>query len=258
MKTRIGMIVLVLACLGLLIGLILRNRQADEQKRADTQTILTLSNNWLETSGRLEEQKQVAAVLERDLDDSRQAGARAAKAYTELTNHYTEVSTKLIETEAAMRDEVAKRDSRIADLENQNQNLDKQALDLSSAITSLKVQIDDTQRKLAASEGDKAFLEKELKRLTAEKAELERQFNDLAVLRAQVVKLKEELSIARRVEWIRKGLFANSEQKGAQKLMQGLTPRAAPQPKPSYDLNVEVSADGAVKILPPTNAPAAK
>ena len=56
----------------------------------------------------------------------------------------------------------------------------------------------------------------------AEKAELERQFNDLAVLRAQVSKLKEELSVARRLEWIRQGLFASTEQRGAQKLMQGL------------------------------------
>ncbi len=48
----------------------------------------------------------------------------------------------------------------------------------------------------------------------AEKAELERQFNDLAVLRAQVSKLKEELSVARRLEWIRQGLFASTEQRG--------------------------------------------
>src|SRR5207253_5788667 len=115
------------------------------------------------------------------------------------------------------------------------QALDKQAIDLSASITNLTLQIADTQKRLDASEGDKAFLEKELKRLMAEKAELERQFNDLTVLRAQVSKLKEELSIARRLEWIRQGLFASTEQKGAQKLMQGVT--ATPQakaPRPNY------------------------
>ena len=53
----------------------------------------------------------------------------------------------------------------------------------------------------------------------AEKAELEQQFNDLAVLRAQVAKLKEELNVSRRLEWIRQGLFASGEAKGAEQLM---------------------------------------
>jgi len=132
--------------------------------------------------------------------------------------------------------------------------LDKKAADLSLSLTNLTVQIAETQRKLAASEGDKAFLEKELKRLMGEKAELERQFNDLVVLRAQVAKLKEELNIARRLEWIRKGLFAVEEQKGAQLLMQ-----RQPVAKTTnvYDLNVEVNADGSVRVIPPlTNGPA--
>jgi len=86
-------------------------------------------------------------------------------------------------------------------------------LDLNAAITNLNTQILETQRKLTASEGDKAFLEKELKRLMGEKAELERQFNDLKVLRAQVAKLKEELTIARRLDWIRRGLFTSSVQR---------------------------------------------
>ena len=86
---------------------------------------------------------------------------------------------------------------------------------MSTAITNLTAQIEETKRKLATSEGEKGFLEKELKRLVAEKSELERQFNDLTVLRAQVAKLKEELTIARRIEWIRRGLFASTDEKGA-------------------------------------------
>src|SRR5207245_2403172 len=84
--------------------------------------------------------------------------------------------------------------------------------------------------------------QKELHRLMAEKTELERQFNDLSVLRAQVAKLREERNIAQRLEWARQGIFASSDEKGAQKLIQGLAPKVSPQ-KPSYDLNVEVSAD---------------
>ena len=79
------------------------------------------------------------------------------------------------------------------------------------------------------------------------------------MLRAQVAKLKDELSTARRLDWIRRGLFAAAEEKGAQKLMQ-LTPaqaQAKATPKPNYDLNVEVKSDGSVQTIPPiTNGPA--
>jgi hypothetical protein len=40
--------------------------------------------------------------------------------------------------------------------------------------------------------------------------------------------------------------------------MQGMAPSQPKAPKPAYDLNVEVSADGSVKVIPPlTNRPAA-
>ncbi len=261
MKNRIGVIILILVCLGLVFGLLLMRKQAVQQQRQAAEDIATLSNKWVKISADLDEKRQVAANLEDDLDKTR-------KSYAELTNSFSQVSANLADVNAtlsqtktrlqATEDEVKKRDAKIAELENQNQVLDKQALDLSNAITNLTTQIADTQRKLAASEGDKAFLEKELKRMIAEKAELERQFNDLAVLRAQVAKLKEELSIARRIEWIRQGLFASTDQKGAQKLVQGVgATRQARTPKATYDLNVEVNSDGSVRVVPPaTNVPA--
>ena len=148
-------------------------------------------------------------------------------------------------------EETAKRDAKIADLEKQNEVLDKQADDLKGSIGKLEGQISDTQKKLDASEGDKAFLEKELQRLMAEKAELERQFNDLAVMRSQVKKLKEELSISRRLEWIRQGLFASQDEKGAQKLMQGANAGPRPPASTNYDLNVEVKSGGTAQVIAP-------
>lgn len=260
MKNKLALIVLAVVCVGLLVGLAVVKNQAGEQKKQDAVIIVNYSNDLVNTSASLNEQRQVTTMLERDVESHK-------KALAELTNNFTQVSTELskttanlAQTQAALKtsqEEVARRDSKITELEAQNQVLDKQALDLSAAITNLTVQIAATEKKLAASEGDKAFLEKELKRLTSEKAELERQFNDLAVLRAQVAKLKEELSIARRIEWIRQGLFASGEQKGAQKLLQGVNTAPAKPVRPSYDLNVEVSSDGSVKVIPPlTNAPA--
>ena len=260
MKNRIGVIILVLICLGLGIWLVTTKKQASTQQQHDTEVTGSLSNNLVQTQDSLEKQRRVNAELESDR-------ARQKQAYEELSNSFTKVnadlqtrSADLAKTEAALKasqEETAKRDGKIAELEAQNQALDKQALDLSTAITNLTSQIEETKRKLAASEGERSFLEKELKRLVTEKAELERQFNDLTVLRAQVAKLKEELTIARRIEWIRRGLFAATDEKGAARLMQP-SPSAQPKAaKPSYDLNVEVTSDGSVRVIPPlTNNPA--
>jgi chromosome segregation ATPase len=254
MSNRILIVLLILISLGLGIALITVKKQASAHYREAADSIGNLSNKWVATAEQVSDRDKVIAVLERDLDTQK-------KAFGELTNSFTQISANLIKTEESLKVsqvEVQKLSTKIADLESQNQALDQRAADLSTSITNLNVQIDDTQRKLTASEGDKAFLQKELARLMAEKAELERQFNDLTVLRAQVAKLKEELSVARRLEWIRQGLFASAEQKGAQKLMQGINPVTKPaKPTPTYDLNVEITSEGKVRVIPPlTNAPA--
>ncbi len=263
MKSRIGVVVLflVLACVGLGIALIVIKQQASDQQRDFVVKSGALSNDLVQTREQFERQKQRNAELESDGDKRKKEFDALADNYSKLTANLSQVSNTLTTTEAALKAsqaETAKRDTRIAELETQNQALDKQAVDLGTAITNLTRQIEDTKRKLATSEGEKGFLEKELKRLMAEKAELERQFNDLAVLRAQVSKLKEELSVARRLDWIRQGLFASTDVKGAQKLMQGPAASQVKAPKPNYDLNVEVNSDGSVKVVPPlTNRPAA-
>jgi chromosome segregation ATPase len=260
MKNLVGIIILAALCLVLGIATIYTKRKATEQHNDDVARILNLSNQWTAATIKWEDQKQVSAMLEEDLK-------KAAMAYAELSNNLTQVSGTLDRTSASLKatetklvsteGELKQREQRIAELESTNQALDKQASELSQSITNLTLQIADTRRRLEASEGDKAFLEKELKRLMGEKAELERQFNDLVILRAQVARLKEELNVARRVQWIRQGLFAAPEGKGAAKLMQSpanTPPAARPQ---NYDLNVEVSTDGPPRIVAPgTNAPA--
>lgn len=264
MKNRIGVIVLVLVliCVGLGIGLILIKKQAGDQQREFTEKSSVLSNNLVQINEQLAQQQQVNTDLEADRAKRKKEFEDLTSSYAKLSNDLSQTSKSLAQTEVALKsskEETAKRDAKIAELETQNQALDKQAVDLSAAITNLTTQIEETKRKLATSEGEKGFLEKELKRLMAEKVELERQFNDLTVLRAQVSKLKEELSVARRLEWIRQGLFATADQKGAQRLMREPAPAQGSTPKPSYDLNVEVSADGSVKVIPPlvTNRAAA-
>lgn len=262
MKVKIALLVLAVVALALAVTLLVTRQKAAEQQKRDAETIAYNSNQWQQTQVKLDDEKQTNIRLNQDLDAQK-------RAYGELTNSFTQVAGKLSQTEAvlatttaslkATQETVAQRDALIAELQAQNSALDSRAAELTNAITNLTGQIAETQRKLAASEGDKAFLQQELKRLMAEKAELERQFNDLKILRAQVAKLKEELNISRRWEWIRKGLSPAGEQKGASLLLQGANaPSKKAPPAAHYDLNVEVSSDGSVRVIPPlTNAPAA-
>ena len=94
----------------------------------------------------------------------------------------------------------------------------------------------------------------------AEKSELERQFKDLDALRTQVSKLKEELAISRRLDWIRQGLFPGNNKKGGELLIAKppATTTSSSTLKSKYDLNVEVNSDGTVHVVAPaTNRPAA-
>ena len=84
MKNQIGVIVLVLICLGLGIAVIAVKKQATDQKHKDSDAILTLSNNWTKTSNDLQDQKQVNANLEKDVENEK-------KTLGELTNNLTQV-----------------------------------------------------------------------------------------------------------------------------------------------------------------------
>lgn len=247
MKTNIGIAILAILCAVLAVMLVVRGKQAQTQIQADADRIASLSNQLVKVNYDLDDQRQVNATLERALEEHKAEIAKLTNEVGKLTTDIAKANDELLTARA----EIAKRDARIAELESQNQSLDQQAAELSAAITNLNAQIAETRQKLAAAEGDKAFLESELKRLLAEKAELERKFNDLEVLRAQLKKLKEELSIARRLEWIRKGLFADAERKGGEKLVSGLRQAPATKKEPHYDLNVEIGSDGTVRVIKP-------
>jgi chromosome segregation ATPase len=209
---------------------------------------LALSNQVVQLHADLNEQKQVNTQHETDLDVQREALKKLSNTLnqTSATLAKTETDAKAAAKQAA--EEMAKRDARISELEGQRDDLTKRMTELNGAITGLEGEIAETQRKLAASEGDRAFLLKELKRLQSEKMELEKQFNDLAMLRDQVKKLKDELSVSRKLDWLRRGIYGTP--KGAEKLLKPTGNEA----KKNYDLNVELKQDGSVKVN--TNAPA--
>jgi septal ring factor EnvC (AmiA/AmiB activator) len=268
MKTKVALVVLVVVCLGLLVALVVRSNQAAEEHQQDVAVIVRHSNDVVKTSLALQDQEQVNAKLTKDIEDRKADIVRlsndltqAAETLTNTTASMTKIQTDLQNNLKEAQDELAKRDAKITELEAQKDSLDKQAADLRADITGLEGRISDTQKKLAASEGDKAFLQKELKRLLAEKEKLEQQFNDIVVLRAQVHKLKEELTIARRLDWMRRGIFAGNQEEGGQKLIEqssGTFPPMVAASTNRYNLNVEINSDGSVRTIPPlTNAPPA-
>lgn len=236
-------------------GLFYLRTTSVEEKKKDTATIQQLSNTVSETTMKLEEQKLVNLSLERDF-------AAQTEELKGLSNRLAATSTNLEKTQTdakaaadVAKAEMLKRDAKIAELESERDGLTKRMTDLTGSIGKLETQIADTQRRLEASEGDRDFLLKELKRLQTEKAELERQFNDLALLRDQVRKLRDEMSITRRLEWIRRGLYGSFAKKGGELLQKGFVGAPA---QTNYNLNVELTREGTVRVIPPlTNAPAA-
>lgn len=250
-KTAATFLFIVALVLG--AGLFYRHNTAVEEKKKDSATIQQLSNTVAETSMKLEEQKLVNLSLERDF-------AAQTEELKGFSNRLAATTANLEKTQSdakaaadVAKAELLKRDAEIARLEADRDAYTKKMADLTGKIGTLESQIADTQRKLEASEGDREFLLKELKRLQTEKAELERQFNDLALLRDQVRKLRDELSITRRLEWIRRGLYG-SFLKGGERLQKGFA--GAPS-QTNYNLNVELTREGTIRVIPPlTNAPA--
>jgi chromosome segregation ATPase len=246
MKNRTGIVVLVAICAALALSLLWSTKRTSEYAERTT----SYSNQVVTANIETEKIRQVNAELENDRTKQKED-------LNTLTNLYKEVSANLDKTETTLKSaqqDIVQRDSKIQDLEAQNQALDQRAQELSASITNLTAQILDTQKKLAASEGDKDALTKELQKLISQKADLERQFNDISVLKAQISKLREERNIARRLEWMRNGVSLSNSKKGAEQMMD-LNSRSVasdkPAKQPTYDLNVEIGNDGSVKVIPP-------
>jgi predicted nucleic acid-binding Zn-ribbon protein len=261
MNSRYTTIILGVLCLGLGVGLWVLSTNSQKELERAIGNNNSLSNQLVMTTedltGKLSEQRAVNARLETNLtvrvEELSTISNRLAQTAAELNRTAAEAKAA---AEAA-KAEIQARESKIAELEAQKDDLSKRMTGLTNEISGLSSLIKETERKLAASEGDRASLQKELKRLLAEKAELERKFNDLAILREQVRKLKEELSITRRLEFIRKGLYG-FEKKGGQVLNEGIRKTTTETNTAKVEINASVSTDGSKSVQIGTNAPAAK
>jgi chromosome segregation ATPase len=165
--------------------------------------------------------------------------------------------------DASKKQEIAKRDASIKDLQDTRDQLNAKIAGLNADIAKLNSTIGTLNTRIAFVEGelkiandDKGFLTKELQRMQGERTEMERKMNDLAFLREQMSTIKSDQAIARRVDWMRRGMFQD-DRKGATLLKDNLQPLASARPTTTKgsQLNVEVHRDGTVTIKAP--APAA-
>lgn len=255
MKTKIAIIVLIVACLGLGIALFATKKQGEEQHAADVTVINSFSNQVVEASDHVKDLSQANLALTNDLAQSRQQSL-------ELSNDLAVASLTLDQTRAALVDaqgQVTNLNFQITELEAQNKVLDQRAEQLTNTIAQLNSLIATTQGKLAQTEVNNGYLQDALQKQMAQKAELEHKFSDINEVRAQMKKLKDEMFVARRMQLSKTD---PSGKKGAELLTQRpVAPEtnAPAKTNPAYDLNVEVGSDGSVKIIPPvgaTNAPA--
>jgi hypothetical protein len=257
MKIKTGLIILAVASAGLLIALIATKKQSEDQHVKDATAILEFSNQLDTANLNLNDLRQVNLMLTNDLESTRQTLVAASNTLVETSS---QLAGAKVEIESD-QNQITNLNGRIGDLETQNKALDDRATILSNNIVMLDAKIVATQRLLAKSQTNNAFLSAELQKQMAEKAELERKFSDVDAVRAQLSKLRTELFEARRLEWMNAGTSPDRQPKGGELLMRrslpsGSSPAAAnsssPRPATPYDLNVEVGSDGSVHVLPAT------
>lgn len=254
MRTNAIVILLVLACIGLGVVLAVDKKHHDEETQQRDNTIMEYSNHVISLEGKLREQTNVNYTLSTNLAESE---VELDKASNDLASLQSNLSTAQANLEKSQTDakaaaekataDLAEKDKKISDLENQNQELDKQSANLRNSIADKETQIQDTQKKLDAAEGDKTLLLAELKRLQAEKADLESKFNDLVALKEQVRKLKDDLTTARKLDWIRRGIYDSIRVKGGELLMHPELASTSPPPT-NANMSVEIRQSGGVSV----------
>jgi chromosome segregation ATPase len=245
--------ILLLLVLSLVLGgVLMQQRNSAQAKHQDDAEQITVLSNKVDTvTGQLGEQKAVNTSLEVKLEQETKQKNQYYGQLLDVSKTLETVRAKAQSDTQALASTVKAKDAEIGRLTKQNDDLTIQMAALNVSISNLGSQIGAAEDKLMASEEDREFLLNELKRLQEEKNDLERRFNNLRVLRDQVRKLKDEMSIAKRLEWVRRGVFGQREMKGGEILKRGFERTQKP---PEFDLNVELRP-GEAPVIESGNQP---
>ena len=244
MKTLVT-VILILVCAGLVIALVMTQKNIDEQRRQNELTIQDYSNQVLQANDELNDLRQVNLQLTNDLSASRQE-------IVALSNQVLTISDNLSNSDTQLKSA----EDQISSLEAQNLALDQQEAALTNTIYSLNSKIVAFKDQLAASEKNTEFFKSEATNEQADYLLLQAKFNDLKTIRTQAKKLHNELVVERRLQWIREGRQPGNNIKGAQMLMARSWPTNSLKPTSHYNLSVEVDSSGGVHFVNDSNAPA--
>ncbi len=245
MKTFVT-VILILACAGLVIVLVVTQKQIDQRRQEDAQKIMDFSNQVVAADGELDDLRQVNLALTNDLNSSREQ-------IMDLSNQMLTMSDSISNRDAQLKSD----EDQIASLQQQDQSLGAQAASLTNTIDELNAKIAAAQTQLAESEKNNGFMQSELTNEAAAYATLNARFHDLQAVREQAKKLHTEMVVARRLQWIREGSQPNANVHGAQLLMARSWPTNTLAPASHYNLSVEVDSSGGVHVVNDnSNAPA--
>jgi chromosome segregation ATPase len=242
--------------------LIVVNKGASDQRSKAAQNSATASNTIVSVKKQMDELETFKQNLETNLAAT-QSDFSNARAVSEANLRTAEANLEKVMAEAkatakAQADSntlvLAQRDEKISQLESENQSLDKEAASLRNSITNVQSSIAVTQEKLARSQGDQTFLLKELKGLQQQEKDMDKKLHDVTYVRELLHQLRSENAIARRLDWMRRGIYATFNEKGGERLMDHSP--SVPPPGNS-GATVELKEHGGVKIQAPTptNAP---
>ena len=210
--------------------------------------VSTYSNHVITLQEKLNKEVSVRTILQTNLA---KASRDLAAATANLSTSTASLQAAQDEARAAKADAAkaaaayAEKDKKIQELEAQNAELDKKASDLTSSFANIQAQLQAAKKKLAASDGDTKFLRDELKLAEAKKEELESKLSDLAFLKEQLKTTRDNLATARRLDWIRQGLYDEVAQKAGEHMNNPPVPGA---PATNPPLVVDLHDNGGVKI----------
>ncbi len=239
--------------------------EQNQQELLDTKAnVAAVETKLGDKTGELEQVKTELVANKKELlkkgDKLAKVAEELGAATAEIAQSKDELEKKTKALVAALK-ELEDGQARIAKLEADLQIVNQQVGGLKTQIGSLEEGIETTQNKLAAAEGDRAFLLRELKRMQDEKAELEKHLNNLEYVREQYNKLKSEWVASERLRRIRDGIGYYGYKNGNVKGVASLAKLARRGQKPSKstpstninenELNVELKNDGTVIIAEP-------
>ena len=246
MHKTIITVILLIACIGLAVALVVVKTQQSHQQQEAAQAIETFSNQLTVAQDQISGLNQVNGLLTNDLEASRITSSS-------LSNELDEAQAAITRAEqqaTLAQEQVTNLAHEVKKLEAANAVLELNAAQLTNRLGQLDREIALTEASLSESQTNNVFLEDELKKQVAERTALEQKFSDLSVMKTQYHKLKDEALMTIRLKWMREGTDPSQQRKGGTLLTHNQRPPVLPR---NSSLNVEVDSAGNVRAVQDTN-----